>query len=166
MKKGYTRREILRLSVIVNGLGAVSWVLSACGGIGSGATPTPGAGTGKTFTFSLDAGDTVAYSQTTLSAEAGSKITLTFANKSTSKNYNWVLAPSGKMLLVVTNGQSQGDTTDYIAPNDPNVIAHTKMLKPGESDTITFNAPPSGAYQYFCTFPGFYTRMNGTLTIK
>ena len=53
-----------------------------------------------------------------------------------------------------------------IKPGDANVIAATKLLKPGETDTITFDAPPPGTYPYVSTFPGFYTRMKGVLTVK
>ncbi len=165
MRKGFSRRELLRSTVIMGGLGVGSIVLEACGSAGPSATPTPAAGLGKTYTFTLDAGNTVAFSQQKLTAEAGSKITVTFTNKSTDKQYNWVLSQPGKMLRVVTDGQSQGSSSGYVVPNDPNVIAHTKLLKPGESDTITFNAPPPGSYPFFCTYPGFYTRLNGTLII-
>jgi azurin len=53
-----------------------------------------------------------------------------------------------------------------LKPGDPDIIVNTKLIKPGASDTITFSAPPAGEYQYFCTFPGYFIRMNGTLTIK
>jgi azurin len=101
-----------------------------------------------------------------LEAEAGSKISVTFSNKSTDKFFNWVLAQPGKMLRVVNDGQQFGDENGYVKPNDENVIAHTKLLKAGESETVAFDAPPPGDYQYFSTYPGYYTRLNGTLTIK
>ncbi len=51
-------------------------------------------------------------------------------------------------------------------PNDDRVIAYSKLLKAGESDTITFDAPPPGEYPYTCTNPGYYVRMRGVLMIK
>jgi azurin len=151
---------------MVSSLGFFSLLLSACGGLSAGATATPLAGAGKTVQFDLSAGDTVAFDKQKLSADAGSKISVTFTNKSSDKEFNWVLSQPGKMLRVVTDGQSQGESSGYVADNDPNVIAHTKLLKPGESDTVTFDAPPPGEYPFFSTFPGFYTRLNGSLTIK
>ncbi len=47
------------------------------------------------------------------------------------------------------------------------VIAHTKLLGPGESETITFEAPKAkGDYQYVCTFPGHFAMMRGTMEVK
>ena len=47
--------------------------------------------------------------------------------------------------------------------NLPGVFAATKLLKPGESDTITFTAPPAGTYPFICTYPGHYPKMQGKL---
>lgn len=47
------------------------------------------------------------------------------------------------------------------------VISHTQVLGPGESETITFNAPQSkGDYQYVCTFPGHFAMMRGVMEVK
>ena len=47
------------------------------------------------------------------------------------------------------------------------VIAHTKLLGPGESETISFTAPEkSGDYQYVCTFPGHFAMMRGVMEVK
>lgn len=166
MSKNISRRNFLRSTVAVGGMGVVTVAISACGGGVAGSTPTPGAGTGKTVQFDLTAGDDVAFNTKTLAAESGSKVTVTFTNKSSGKEFNWVLSQPGKMLRVVTDGQSEGEANGYLKQDDPNVIAHTKLLNPGESDTITFDAPGAGEYPFFCTYPGFYTRLNGTLTVK
>ena len=47
------------------------------------------------------------------------------------------------------------------------VIAHTNLLGPGESETITFEAPKAkGDYEYVCTFPGHFAMMRGTMEVK
>jgi azurin len=48
------------------------------------------------------------------------------------------------------------------------VIAHsTKVLGPGESETIDFKAPTEpGEYPYICTFPGHFATMRGKLIVK
>ncbi|MEK9773725.1 MAG: plastocyanin/azurin family copper-binding protein [Opitutae bacterium] len=47
------------------------------------------------------------------------------------------------------------------------VIAYTKLLGPGESETITIEAPTvKGDYQYVCTFPGHFAMMRGTMEVK
>jgi azurin len=57
---------------------------------------------------------------------------------------------------------------DYVAPGDKNVLAHTKLLGPGETDTIVFTAPQApGNYLYVCSFPGHYTQgTKGFMTVK
>jgi len=47
------------------------------------------------------------------------------------------------------------------------VIAHTSLLGPGESESITFEAPKAkGDYEYVCTFPGHFAMMRGTMEVK
>ena len=47
------------------------------------------------------------------------------------------------------------------------VLAHTKLLGPGESETIKFAAPSTqGLYQFVCTFPGHYSIMRGIMVVK
>ncbi len=58
---------------------------------------------------------------------------------------------------------------NYIAPDfAKDVIAATKLLGPGESDTITFTAPyVPGDYVFLCAFPGHYAGgMHGLMTVK
>jgi azurin len=163
MNKGIRRREFIRSSLVLVSFGVSSMILAACGG--GSVAPTAEA-SGPAVSFELTADDTVDYSKLKLEAPAGSKISLTLVNKSTDKLFNWVLAKPGKMLSVATNGSAESEATGYLKPGDPDIIVNTKLIKPGASDTITFSAPPAGEYQYFCTFPGYFIRMNGTLTIK
>lgn len=177
MAKTFTRREWLRLAgASMAGMA----VLAACGG---GSAPTsssqssqsgqanaPAVGSGGEVKLEIgSAGSDSKFDKETLEAPAGSKITLTFKNNAaadTQKLFNWVLVQPGKTLLVVNDGLMEGEANNYVKANDPNVIAMTKLVKPGESETITFDAPPPGEYPFVSTFPGFYTRMRGVLTIK
>ncbi len=165
MRSLMSRRPFLRLGGMGLGLLGLGVALSACGG-GESATPTPVASTGKTFEFEISADDNIQFSQVVLEVEAGSRVSVTLVNKSTDKQFNWVLTRFGQMLRVVTDGQTAGVSNGYLKPNDTNVIAHTRMLQAGESETITFDAPPPGDYQFFSTFPGYYTRLNGKLIVK
>jgi azurin len=165
MSTQFTRRDFLKSALIMTSLGSGMLLVSACGGAG-GAAPTTAAGSGKTVNLTLNGDDKVEFSTKTLQVEAGSTVALTFSNKSTDKLMNWVLAKPGQMLRVVTQGVVAGESAGYLQQDDSNVIVHTKLLKAGESETVTFPAPAPGDYQYFCTFPGYYTRMNGILTVK
>jgi azurin len=154
------------------GLGLTSGItLVACGG-GDSAAPgqapaAPAAGSGGDVVLAIGTvGETSKFDKENLEAPAGSKITLKFTNNGPSaKEYNWVLTQPGKQLAVVNNGLAE-DANGYVKPGDPNVIAHTKLIKGGESDTVTFDAPPPGEYPYICTSPGLYALMKGVLTIK
>lgn len=112
-------------------------------------------------------GETMAYDKTSLEAKAGSKIKLTFKNNGTTMamQHDFVLIKPGTENDVGLAGMAAGPAKDYI-PDSPNVLAHTKLLKPGESETITFTAPSqAGDYPYICTFPGHYAVMKGILHV-
>lgn len=52
-------------------------------------------------------------------------------------------------------------------PQSKKIIAHTRMLKQGESEFLRFKAPSKpGEYPYLCTFPGHWTIMRGKLIVK
>jgi azurin len=113
-------------------------------------------------------GDTMAYNLTTLQVKAGSTVKLTLKNDATSPamQHDWVLVQPGKEQAIALAGITAGPGKDYI-PDSADIIAHTKLTKPGESDTITFTAPAkAGDYPYHCTFPGHYPLMKGTLTVQ
>lgn len=113
-------------------------------------------------------GDTMAYDKTTLEAKAGSKVTLTLKNNGTSAamQHDFVLTLPGADQEVMVQSLQAGPSKDYIA-DSPKILAKTKLLKPGESDTITFTAPATaGDYPYLCTFPGHYPMMKGVLKVQ
>ena len=168
VKQRISRRRYLRFT----GIGMAAIGLVACGDGGSDApTPAPNApaaGSGGAVTLEIaSAGEDSRFDKERLEAPGGSKITVKFKNNSTgSKLFNWVLTQPGKYLKVVNDGTDEGEANGYVKPNDENVIAHTKLLKAGESDTLTFDAPPPGEYPYVCTNPGYFARMKGVLVVK
>ena len=95
---------------------------------------------------------------------AGSEVVLVFNNASTINQHNWVLVRPGTKDSVATRGTGfAGD--GWIQPQDPDVIASTSLLSPGESGEVRFTAPQSGAYQFVCTFPGHNATMFGDLVV-
>ena len=47
------------------------------------------------------------------------------------------------------------------------VLAHSELLGPGESEVIRFKAPKNpGVHQFVCTFPGHYSMMRGVMVVK
>ena len=167
MSKVLSRRNFLRMS----GVAATGALLAACGG---GSTPEPAkAPAGAPVSFELESSAQAGefkFNKAELEAAAGSKITVKFTNKTdpaAAVNHNWILAKNGQEDSIVTNGTAAGDANGWIKADDPGIIAHTKLIKGGESDSVTFDAPAPGSYTYMCSFPGHYAGgMKGKLTIK
>ena len=83
--------------------------------------------------------------------------------------HNWVLTTTENMQAVITDGIASGLDNDYIKPEDERVIAHTKIIGAGESDSVTFDVAEldaNGDYTFFCSFPGHASMMKGTLVVK
>lgn len=114
-------------------------------------------------------GDDLAFDKATLTAKPGQSIKLTFSNKSSKGSgmqHNWVLVNPGTADTVGQASMMAGPEKGYLAQS-PDVLAHTKLLNAGESDTIEFQAPAKpGDYPFICTFPGHYTMMKGVLKVK
>ena len=96
------------------------------------------------------------------------ELTLTHSGKlpAAAMGHNWVLVKTADLTAVANAGMSAGLTNNYLTPNDPRVIASTKVVGGGETATVTFptsKLTKGGDYTYICTFPGHYVIMKGTL---
>ena len=96
---------------------------------------------------------------------AGQEIVLTFSNSSTINEHNWVLVSGGTKDTVAMRGTAAGPGQDWLQPDDPDVVAHTKLLSPGEKGEVRFAAPPAGTYEFVCTFPGHNLSMFGDFVV-
>jgi azurin len=123
----------------------------------------------------IQADDKMRFDVTAFEAKPGQKISVTLKNIGTtpkiSMGHNFVMLDR---RLNVSNVQSFLDkasmeaTHDYVPTGSKDVLAHTRLLGPGETDTITFNAPfVPGEYLYLCSFPGHYSQgTKGFMTVK
>jgi azurin len=78
--------------------------------------------------------------------------------------HNWVLTKTADVASVSTDGIVAGLAKSYVKDGDPRVIAHTKVIGGGQSDTITFptsKLKKGEAYTFFCSFPGHSSIMKG-----
>ena len=81
--------------------------------------------------------------------------------------HNWVLSKTEDAQPIATDGASAGIDKDYLKPGDTRIIAHTKLVAGGESDTVELpldKITKGGNYTFFCSFPGHIAMMKGTLT--
>ena len=108
------------------------------------------------------------------SVPAGKKVELEFKNvgklPKIAMGHNLVILKEGVSALSFSAKvlQAGGNATNALPESVmEEVLAHTKLLGPGESETITFTAPEkAGAYQFVCTFPGHYAMMRGIMNVK
>ena len=108
-------------------------------------------------------GDALEFDTDSFTAGAGSEVVLTFSNNSALFQHNWVLVRDGTKDEVAFRGTAN-PTTDWVEPNDPDVLDHTKLLSSGESEEIKFTLD-AGTYQFVCTFPGHNTTMFGVFEV-
>lgn len=169
MTNNFSRRNFLKTITLGGGMVAGATVLAACGG-GSAAPAGGSSSAGSAATLDIGSkGDELAFDKNALEATAGSKVSLTFKNNSNpgaNLLHNWVLVKPGTEQGVEADGIAAGEANGYLKANDDRVIAHTKLLKGGESETVSFDAPAAGVYPFVCTFPGHAALMKGTFTVK
>jgi azurin/glucose/arabinose dehydrogenase len=109
------------------------------------------------------------YDQEKIVVRAGERISLTLLNTD-EMPHNWVL--TGWFTYELVGQLADALVADPTAaerhyiPDDPSVLLHSRVLNPGESHTIHFNAPAApGKYPFLCTFPGHWQSMKGTLVV-
>lgn len=82
--------------------------------------------------------------------------------------HNVVIAATADMQGIEADGIAAGAANNYVKPGDTRVIAHTKLVGGGESDSVSFpvdKLKAGGPYEFFCSFPGHATVMKGTITV-
>lgn len=117
----------------------------------------------------ISAADAMEYSTTALSAPANTEFTITFSHTgqlTIEKNmgHNFVLLAPGSDVAAF--GMASMNQEGYMPEDQSNVIAATKMLNGGESETLTIGGLEPGEYPYVCTFPGHFGMMKGILTVN
>ena len=111
------------------------------------------------------------YDTTRLVVEAGKPFEVIFENAD-AMPHNLVFVQPGTLQAVAIAVQTQApDKLDsqgraYVPENDPRVIAATRLVEAGQSETLNITAPANeGVYQYVCTFPGHWAIMKGELVV-
>lgn len=121
-------------------------------------------------TFEINAGDDMKYDTKEIKVKEGQAMTVilhhTGKASKEAMGHNFVLLKEGVNMEEFDAKAMQDKDNDYIPKGTDEVIAHTKLLGGGESDTIEFPAPPKGTYNFLCTFPGHGGVMNGKLIVE
>ena len=159
----------------------LSMLLVACGGSQNNAeeqetTPAP---TEENVTQDVPAvaevviegNDQMKYNLDRIDVYEGQTIRLTLKNvgvlSKEAMGHNWVLVKPGTDKDAFVAAAMTAKDNDYIPTEfESSIIAHTKLLGGGEETTIEFQAPAKGFYSFFCSFPGHYAFMKGTLYVN
>lgn len=123
-----------------------------------------------TINITLNGNDKMQYDLSQIDVYEGQTVVLTLNHVGTmpkeSMGHNFVLLNKGTDLDKFEEEASKARETGYIPQGDSDIIANTKLLGGGESDTITFKAPEKGSYDFLCSFPGHYSMMKGKFNVK
>lgn len=121
----------------------------------------------------LSGNDTMQFDKKTFDVPVGEEIKLVFTNKGVlpkaAMGHNVVILKPGTDVMAFGGKAVAAAATDYVPQEGPMaalVIANTKVLGPGESETITFTLDAAGEYAFICSFPGHYALMKGVITAK
>jgi|SRR5690606_29982970 len=163
---------------------AVALFLASCGGSNSNTTETAttdeSAATTETAAsgealeaavFEIEGNDQMKFDKDLFTVKAGQEIQITLKNvgelPKESMGHNFVVLAPGTDVAAFGGEAFKAKDAEYIpATFASSIIAHTKLLGPGESDTITFTIDEPGEYEFVCSFPGHWGTMRGKIVVE
>jgi azurin len=163
----------LTLSLIAGAL-----LLAGCGkkeaAAPAAATPAPAASTPAAgAAIEITANDAMKFSVTRFEVAAGQQVKIVLRNIGTmpkqAMGHNLVVFKKDADVKAFADAAVMAAATEYFpAAKADQVIAHTKLLGPKQSDEITFTAPSEpGEYPFICSFPAHYIAgMKGVMVVK
>jgi azurin len=135
------------------------------------AEPVTPAGAELNNVISLEGNDMMQFNQTEFKVAAGQLVTLTLKHTGkldkSAMGHNFVLLKPGTDLVAFSTKALEAKDNEYIPKGErASILAHTKLLGGGESDTITFTVTEKGTYEFICSFPGHVSMMKGKLIVE
>lgn len=121
----------------------------------------------------ITANDSMKFNVTRIEAAAGEELKIVLRNVGSmpkeAMGHNFVLLKKGSDAQAFVNAAITAKATEYMpASLTDQVIAHTKLLGPKQSDELVIKAPAEpGEYSYLCSFPAhFVAGMRGVLVVR
>lgn len=138
------------------------------------AAPAPAAASTEVIEITIkpDTANPLAYDTKEFTVKAGAKVKLTFNNvhPTVPQPHNIVIGSAGSKDKLMGLAMQMATAPDGMAkgfiPEAPEILFHTKLLQPNQTETIEFTAPAAGEYPYLCTFPGHAVLMNGVMKVQ
>lgn len=160
-------------SPLIISLCAAGLLLAGCGQKNESAATAVAANAPAVAVIELTANDSMKYNLTRFEVKAGQEVTVSLTNMGNmvkaAMAHNWVLLKKGADGKAYADAAVTAAATDYLPPAlADQVIAHTKLLGPKQTDEIKFTAPTEpGEYVFLCTFPAHYVAgMHGVMVVK
>ena len=121
--------------------------------------------------FEIEGNDQMKFDKETFTVKAGQEIQVTLKNVGSlpkeSMGHNFVVLAPGTDVAAFGGEAFKAKDADYIpATYASSIVAHTKLLGPGETDTITFTIDEAGEYEFVCSFPGHWGTMKGKIIVE
>ena len=123
----------------------------------------------------IESNDLMKFDKSSINVEKGKAYEITLKNvgklPKVAMGHNLIILKPG--INALTFGQAL--ITKYCATvqNEWNpvkgsmlILKQTKMLGPGEQETLKIKFDKSGAYHYLCSFPGHFGQMRGIINVK
>lgn len=125
----------------------------------------------QAITITLNAGDDMKYDLSEIKVKEGQKVTLTLHHTGKlakeAMGHNFILLAQGTDVEAFSTAAIAAKDSEYIPLADSDkILAHTKLIGGGESDTIEFTAPAKGSYDFLCSFPGHHAMMKGKFIVE
>ncbi|MDP1592023.1 MAG: azurin [Prosthecobacter sp.] len=148
-------------SILITGCGEKD------GGSASSSTPAAPAADGS---ITIEANDLMKFNLAEFSVVSGKEVKLTLKNvgklPKQAMGHNLVILKTEADVQPFATAAPTAVATEYIPEaHKDKIIAHTKLLGAGESDTITITAPAPGKYPFICSFPGHFALMRGNMIV-
>lgn len=121
-------------------------------------------------TIEITANDQMRFDQQNVVVTLGERVAFTLTNvgqqPKETMGHNLVILkrgvdPQAFGLNVVANGGTADN--GYLPSDRSDIMAHTDVLGPGESQTIHCVFQEMGNYHFVCTFPGHVATMHGSI---